>query len=49
MADEEPKSKAKDKDADKERLKPPPGMRKLRKLLKQVIKSPPLPQRGTPR
>lgn len=46
MADEKPKSKAEDKDAVKERPKPPPGFRKFRKLLKRVVTAPPM-RRGS--
>ena len=42
MADEEPKSKAEEKAEERERPKPPPGMRKFRKMLKQVVKAPPM-------
>jgi hypothetical protein len=38
-------SEPKDKDEVKERPKKPPGYRRFEKLLKQVIKAPPIPRK----
>jgi hypothetical protein len=42
MQHENPKHEQRDKDAEKERPKRPPGWRNFQKVLKQVIKAPPM-------
>jgi hypothetical protein len=49
MAEEKPQSKVEDKGAASERPKPPPGFRKFRKSLKQVINAPPFKKNGKAR